>query len=371
MTQWAGRVINSNMTEHRTSALSNRAIGIVGAVLVLTFVVVTVVLLSLLGDDQPATRGRLEALKVAGTIAVAVAGLATLWLAARRQRATELELQRKYEADLETQKDAAERRTTELYTKAADQLGSDKAPVRLAGLYALERVGAGAEDQQPTIANVICAYLRMPYTPPSAPTSPPSVTGKPDTEQTEPRAQERQVRLTAQRILHRHLSMLPPFEQRQDVRWRGLRIDLTGAELDGIDLAKSDLTDADLSDANMPRAVLRSATLAKATARRTNLRDADLRDVSAPRAAMNSANLASANLSGTDLSGADLSGADLPGADLTSANLSGADLTQAVLSDTTMASVTTTATTRWPATTRTHPSSTTAASPSATTTWPT
>jgi hypothetical protein len=54
--------------------------------------------------------------------------------------------------------DAGERRITELYTKAADQLGSDRAPVRLAGLYALARLGETAESQRQTIVNVVCAY---------------------------------------------------------------------------------------------------------------------------------------------------------------------------------------------------------------------
>jgi hypothetical protein len=57
---------------------------------------------------------------------------------------------------------------TELYTKAADQLGSDKAPVRLAGLYALERLAQDNPSQRQTIVNVICAYLQMPYTTPEA-----------------------------------------------------------------------------------------------------------------------------------------------------------------------------------------------------------
>jgi hypothetical protein len=38
-----------------------------------------------------------------------------------------------------TDRDATERRITELYTKAVEQLGNDKTPVRLGGLYALER----------------------------------------------------------------------------------------------------------------------------------------------------------------------------------------------------------------------------------------
>ncbi|HWJ52544.1 MAG TPA: hypothetical protein VNT24_04110, partial [Propionibacteriaceae bacterium] len=126
---------------------------------------------------------------------------------------------------------------TELYTKAADQLGSDKAPVRLAGLYALERLAQDNPGQRQTIVNVICAYFQMPYTPPgSAPVEPPvespsSAEGavvdegtRADVEQErhenrrqdyEKRAQERRVRTTARRILHRHLTKTPS----EQLRW--------------------------------------------------------------------------------------------------------------------------------------------------------
>jgi hypothetical protein len=78
-----------------------------------------------------------------------------LLLTARRQCYTELAL-------VHTDRDATERRITELYTKAADQLGSDQAPVRLAGLYALERLAHSTVEHRQTIVDVICAYLRMP-----------------------------------------------------------------------------------------------------------------------------------------------------------------------------------------------------------------
>lgn len=64
--------------------------------------------------------------------------------------------------------DATEKNVTELYTKAADQLGSEQAAVRLAGLYALERLAHNNPGQRQSIVNVICAYLRMPFTPPDA-----------------------------------------------------------------------------------------------------------------------------------------------------------------------------------------------------------
>ena len=65
---------------------------------------------------------------------------------------------------------AAAAAVTELYTKAVEQLGSDKAPVRLGGLYALERLAQDNPAQHQTIVNVICAYLRMPFsaTPPAS-----------------------------------------------------------------------------------------------------------------------------------------------------------------------------------------------------------
>jgi hypothetical protein len=58
--------------------------------------------------------------------------------------------------------DATERRVTELYTKAVDQVGSERAAVRLGGLYALERLAQDDDRHRQTIMDVVCAYLRMP-----------------------------------------------------------------------------------------------------------------------------------------------------------------------------------------------------------------
>jgi hypothetical protein len=127
------------------------------------------------GDAQQ--RNQLDAIRTAGTIVVGSGGAAALLLAARRQRSTEIALKQKDRDQVDiarayalqkrvaedARQDAVERRITELYTKAADQLGSDKAPVRLAGLDALERLAQDNESQRQTIVNVLCAYLRMPY----------------------------------------------------------------------------------------------------------------------------------------------------------------------------------------------------------------
>ena len=104
---------------------------------------------------------QIDAIRTGLSAAVGTGGAFALLLAFRRQRSTEV-------SAVHTITDATERRVTELYTKAADQLGSDKAPVRLAGLYALERLAQDNPGQRQTIVNVICAYLQMPYTPAGA-----------------------------------------------------------------------------------------------------------------------------------------------------------------------------------------------------------
>jgi hypothetical protein len=50
-----------------------------------------------------------------------------------------------------TERDAREQRITELYTRAVDQLGNEKAPVRLGDLHALERLAQNTPEQRQTI----------------------------------------------------------------------------------------------------------------------------------------------------------------------------------------------------------------------------
>jgi hypothetical protein len=213
------------------------------AAVVIVALIVTVWLLAIAGGAEAGTdraNSRLDAVRT-GLAAGAGAGAAVgLMLAFRRQHHQEVA------TDL-TNRDATERRITELYTKAVEQLGNDKAPVRLGGLYALERLAQDNPAQRQTIVNVICAYLRMPFAP-EAPT------GKPKLEAAEaPKVaaaeivmspetlsdkwqQERQVRLTAQRILADHLR-IDWFEGQPAPGpvgpefWPDMRLDLTGATL--------------------------------------------------------------------------------------------------------------------------------------------
>ncbi|MGI5503101.1 pentapeptide repeat-containing protein [Lentzea sp. CA-135723] len=195
--------------------LSTSAIVWAGIGLVLLAVGMAIWLLRAYGGGTDAQKAQLEAIKTAGTIVVGTGGAAALWLAARRQQTSE-------RVATQTDHDAAERRVTELYTKAVEQLGSDKAPVRLGGMYALERLAQNVPEQRQTIVNVLCAYLRMPYLP--------STDGEADKTEVERRQQERHARLTAQRILAAHLD--PGAAGRY---WEDIDIDLTGATLLNLD----------------------------------------------------------------------------------------------------------------------------------------
>ncbi|HEV7483838.1 MAG TPA: hypothetical protein VGO13_12150 [Solirubrobacterales bacterium] len=62
---------------------------------------------------------------------------------------------------------------TDRYTKAIDQLGHEKAIVRVGGIFALERLALNSSDDGPTVINVLSGYLRTtaprPLQPPVAP----------------------------------------------------------------------------------------------------------------------------------------------------------------------------------------------------------
>ncbi len=227
------------------------------AAVVITAFVVTTWLLAIAGNAKPGTdraNSRLDAVRT-GLAAGAGAGAAVgLMLAFRRQYHQEIA------TDL-TDRDATERRITELYTKAVEQIGGDRAPVRLGGLYALERLAQDNPAHQQTIVNVICACLRMPFSP-TAPSSKPEPEGTEDrggrTTETEKISdtwqQERQVRLTAQRILAEHLRYDKPEGRRSTDPassrfWRDIRLNLVGATLIDFNLEGTVMTDANFQGA--------------------------------------------------------------------------------------------------------------------------
>jgi hypothetical protein len=80
---------------------------------------------------------------------VGVGALLTFWLNSRVYRVT-----------AENLRVAEQGQITERYTKAIEQLGSDKLDVRLGGIYALERIANDSERDQSTVVEVLSAFIR-------------------------------------------------------------------------------------------------------------------------------------------------------------------------------------------------------------------
>jgi hypothetical protein len=179
--------------------MTARAILVGAAVVAGVGAVLLVLLLVLYGDGTAQDQAHLDAVRTAGATVIGIGGAVALLLAARRQRSTELTLEHQRRVATAAEHDANERRVTELSAQAAGQLGNETAPVRLAALYALERVGKLNPAQRETIADVLCAYLRMPFTAPGDRPAPDAT----DLDEYRERTQELQVRLTAERILRR------------------------------------------------------------------------------------------------------------------------------------------------------------------------
>ena len=186
---------------------------------------------------------------------------------------------------------ARDGRVTGRYATAREQLGGEKADVRIGGIHALERVARDSPADHPAVMEMLAAFIR-----------------------------------------ERSRGQWPPPDPGGQARQRSLRPDvqaaltvvgrrLTERDIGPVDLARADLTGADLGGADLGGADLTEAVLANAVLARADL----------PAAKLVRADLAGADLGGARLTGADLTRADLTGADLTDVDLTGADLTRADL----------------------------------------
>jgi hypothetical protein len=84
-------------------------------------------------------------IQIIGGIAI----LYGLYLTGRRTKALE-----------DTARISEEGQITERFTKAVEQLGSDKREVRLGGIYALERIAGDSEKDHWSVMEVLTAYVR-------------------------------------------------------------------------------------------------------------------------------------------------------------------------------------------------------------------
>ena len=201
---------------------------------------------------------------------------------------------------------------TDRFTRAIDQLGSEKLEIALGGIYSLERISRESEADHWSIMEVLTAYIRQhapwPPLPEEDQQGEEVPTPAPDNQQGEevptPAPDIQAIITVLRRRTRYHGHGEPePLHLRETNLSRG---SLAGANLSHATLWHANLSRAHLRKANLREAILRGAILWQAI-----LWEADLRE-----AMLWEANLSEADLRGADLSGANLSGADLRGADL-------------------------------------------------------
>ncbi|MGW7529668.1 pentapeptide repeat-containing protein [Streptomyces sp. NPDC054783] len=240
---------------------------------------------------------------------------------------------------------------TDRFSRAVDQLGSDKLDVRIGGLHALWRIAEQSARDREAIISIQAAYLRthLPW-PPAGPESPAADVPINDIAPLETRAADAQVALTALGVLCQH----------REQSWVNLSItDLRRADCDGLwfpevnfdracmeaaglyhaNLTQASLVSVNLRHADLTTAILRRTRCILADLRAAKLVETDLRDADFTETDLREANLRKADAHGAIFHRADLRMADLRGTDLSTANLVEARLTGALASEHT----------RWPA----------------------
>jgi hypothetical protein len=226
----------------------------------------------------------------------------------------------------ETLRISQEGQITERFTRAIDQLGSDKLQVCLGGIYALERIARDSETDHWPIMEVLTAYVRerVPWKeeePRSTEETSPSEPQPPQNTQSPPKlATDIQAILT---VLERRTRTYGKGEDQ--------RLNLGNTDLRGADIQRAHLEEANLLRAHLEGATLREAHLEGAILREAHLEGAILLGVHLEGATLREAHLEGAILLGVHLERAILWEAHLEGAILQEAHLEGATLREAHL----------------------------------------
>ncbi|WP_331724100.1 pentapeptide repeat-containing protein [Streptomyces rubiginosohelvolus] len=191
-------------------------------------------LVDLLAFQEIDTTAKLDAktlfdlVKLSFGVVAGAGALVALVVAYRRQRVDEAGAHRE-----------ATRLHTERFSQAVDKLGSDSHAVRLGGVHALAGLADDAPDDslRQTCIDVLCAYLRLPFSPDPGdlPDSFPDGTS-PSEERRDAHQDKkdryralREVRHTILRLIGEHYR-IPKGTHRS---WQGCNLDLTGVTIDG------------------------------------------------------------------------------------------------------------------------------------------
>lgn len=223
---------------------------------------------------------------------------------------------------------------TERFTKAIDHLGSDKADVRIGGIYALERIARDSVRDHGVIMEVLCAFIRRKGIQGEEARYdwPPADVGAALTVIARRKASADRGPIDLRDADLRNVVL--PEVQLSNAMLRGTLLD--GADLRNANLNNAMLDGAHLADARLDGANLDNAHLANATLTEAHLDEAHLANAMLTGAHLKGAHLAKATLSGAHLDKADLTGTDLAGALMTDTVLAGTDLSDADLCDATL-----------------------------------
>jgi hypothetical protein len=235
-------------------------------------------------------------------IATALTAVAALWFSAKSLGSTE----KQYAL-------SAQGQVTDRFTKAVEQLGSDKLDVRLGGIYSLERLARDSRADRTVIFEVLSAYIRTHAGPAKGCDS--SSTSAVDVQ-------------AAATVIGRRDRPAPRLE----------KIDLRGTCLANVNLDDAYLDGAMLDAAYLDGALFGSASLVNAS-----FNVATMAGVNLTNSNLTGAGIIMANLSDSFLSYADLTGVILSGTDLSGANFVDTDLTDSALDG-----IYYDATTKWP-----------------------
>ncbi|MFB9906870.1 pentapeptide repeat-containing protein [Allokutzneria oryzae] len=162
--------------------------------------------------------GPAEAIKTGGLAGGAVVALYALWLNDRKRRAEE-----------DRNDHDRERVSDERFARSVEMLGNEADQVRVGALHALAGLAKSRPDYTQTVLEIICSYLRRPFSHEAFDERGDDPNRYEPDERDADADRERQVRQTAQRLLH---DLLP--ERGTD--GPAYDLDLTGARLEYLEL---------------------------------------------------------------------------------------------------------------------------------------
>ncbi|PSB28815.1 pentapeptide repeat-containing protein [Stenomitos frigidus] len=206
---------------------------------------------------------------------------------------------------------------TERFSKAVEQLGSDKIEVRLGGIYALERIAQDSVRDHWTIMEVLTAFVRERS--PVEPIQKPQVKESFAEHYLQPQSETEAKLMPVTKDVQAALTVIGRREVKNDPDQKSL--DLSDTNLNSADLYRAQLEGAKFEGANLKSANLEGGSLKSAFLGNADLSGALLHNADLPGAKLSSALLNSAELEGAHLAYADLRGANLIGANLSNANL--------------------------------------------------